>query len=628
MCGICGIVHTDPEKRVAEAQLARMNAAMAHRGPDEAGQWIRGHAGLAMRRLSIIDVFRGHQPITNEDESLVLVFNGEVYNFQELREELETKGHTFRTLSDSEVVLRAYEEYGDDALHQFNGMFAFALYDANKDRLLVVRDRLGIKPLFYSFQEERLVFASELDPLLRSGAVRGRLNPAALDAYFSFLFVPAPDTIFEGVHKLLPGHKLVLEKGRLEIEPYWRIRFAPKSSWTLDSAAEAYLDLLSDAVRLRMISDVPLGAFLSGGVDSTSIVGMMALIGEAPVKTFTIGFDDAQANELAYARIAARHYGTAHTEEIMRPDLVEMADELTAHFGEPFADSSAIPTWLVSKLARQQVTVALSGDGGDELFAGYTWTHRTRHVAAYKRVPAPLRRLIDTALRLGPQSPRCTRLRRFSQDSFLDTHSCFRRRLTCFDAADRAALYGPDLAERVLAAATDRFQEHADAAGAISSDNKMLYQDLMMYLPDDILTKVDRMSMANALEARVPILDHRIAEFAAGVPFPLKLKGGTSKRLVKHALRRIAPPALLKQRKHGFAIPIHRWFREDLLGHFEETVLGPRARGHAFLKRQAVETLLQRHRAGKENYGHHLWALLMFEHWLRYIDSVPGVSIE
>ncbi|MBN2312016.1 MAG: asparagine synthase (glutamine-hydrolyzing) [Candidatus Hydrogenedentes bacterium] len=629
MCGICGIAHSDTTRRIDEAPLSRMNDAMKHRGPDDAGAWLGGHVGLAMRRLSIIDLFRGHQPMANEDGSIVLVFNGEIYNYQELRSDLENQGHSFRTLSDTEVILRAYEQHGDDALHLFNGMFAFALYDWRNQRLLVARDRLGIKPLFYTFHDGVLAFASELDALLQSGLVRGPLDPAALDAYLSFLYVPAPDTIFEDARKLLPGHKLVFQKGELSIEPYWRLRFTPNRSWTLDDAAEAYLDLLGQSVRYRLISDVPLGAFLSGGIDSSSVVGMLSVISAAPVKTFTIGFDDAQADEVEFARIAAKHFGTDHTEEVMKPDLLEMAASLVRHFGEPFADSSAIPTWLVSRLARRHVAVALSGDGGDELFAGYTWTHMTRKVARYRRVPAPLRRLIGTALRLAPESPRAAKFQRFSRDSFLEPHACFRRRQTCFGPQERAALYTRDLADSVLASATDRFQEHADSGGASSWQDRMLYQDLIMYLPDDILTKVDRMSMANSLEARVPILDHRLVEFAATVPFSLKLKGRTSKRLVKHALRSILPPELLRQRKQGFGIPIHRWFREEdgLRGHFEELVLGERARAGRFLKRQSMRALLDAHVSGKENYGHHLWTVLMFEHWLRYIDGIPGVSL-
>ncbi len=627
MCGICGLAYTDAARPVNEAVLAAMNAALVHRGPDDAGQWRRGHVGLAMRRLGVLDLAGGHQPMSNEDGSVTVVLNGEIYNFQELRAELEQRGHVFRSQGDTEVVVHAYEEYGNGALDRFNGMFALALYDAGRDRLLAARDRLGIKPLYYTFRDGTLAFASELDALLWSGLVGGALNPAALDAYFTFLYIPAPDTVFRDAHKLCPGEKLVLEKGRLTTERYWRVRFAPEDSWTLDSAAEAYWALLNDSVRLRRISDVPLGAFLSGGLDSSTVVGALSAVSPQPVKTFTIGFDDTHADEMRFARLAAEHFGTDHTEALLTPDMTEVAGQLASYFGEPFADSSAVPTWLVSKLAREQVTVALSGDGGDELFAGYTWLHRTRHVAAYRRVPMVLRRLIDTALHLAPASPRIAKIQRFSGDSFLAPHEGFRRRQTCFSATMRAALYRLELAERVAAAAVDRFEEHADAAAGLCDDDAMLHHDTVMYLPDDILTKVDRMSMANSLEARVPLLDHRIVEFAATVPFHLKLAGNTSKRLAKHAVQDFLPRELLAQRKHGFAIPIQRWFREELRDAFAATVLRGDVRCHRFLNAATIQRLFDDHTAGKEHYGHHLWALLMFEHWLRYADGLVDVAV-
>ncbi|MCC6152219.1 MAG: asparagine synthase (glutamine-hydrolyzing), partial [Candidatus Hydrogenedentes bacterium] len=380
MCGICGIAYTDRTKRVDRQRLHAMNKALQHRGPDDSGYWFGGHVAVAMRRLSVIDLFRGKQPFTNEEESIILVYNGEIYNYRELRHDLEQRGHVFRTLSDTEVVLRAYEEHGDDALLRFNGMFAFALYDARHDRLLIARDRVGIKPLYYAFSEGALVFASELDAVMRSGLVRGALNPSAIEAYFTFLYVPAPDTIYRDVQKLMPGHKLVFQRGALHTERYWQLEMSPDPTWTVPAAAERYTELLSDAVKAQCVSEVPLGAFLSGGIDSSSVVAMMHVNSAAPVKTFTIGFDDAHANELQYARIAAEHFETDHTEEILKPDMVDTTPYLARFFGEPFADSSALPMWLVSQVARREVTVALSGDGGDELFAGYSWLHMTRKV--------------------------------------------------------------------------------------------------------------------------------------------------------------------------------------------------------------------------------------------------------
>lgn len=625
MCGICGIAHGDPGALVDSAALERMNSALVHRGPDDAGLWLHGKIGLAMRRLKVLDLEGGHQPMFNPSERIALVYNGEVYNYRDLRAELERTGRRFRTHSDTEVLLQAYEAYGDAMLQRLNGMFAFALYDADRDRLLLARDRLGIKPLFYSLQNGTLTFASELDALGRSGITAGSINPAAVDAYFSFLYVPAPDSIFTNVQKLLPGEKLVFEHGRLTKERYWRVNYAPDESWTLDSAAERYLELMTDAVRLQSVSDVPLGAFLSGGMDSSTVVGLLSGISSRPVKTFSIGFGDPATDELEYARVAAEHFGTEHTEEILEPDMASMAGELIRHFGEPFGDSSAVPTWLVSRIARRDVTVALSGDGGDELFAGYRWAYLGKTVDQYRNIPAPLRHLIATALSLLPDSPAVARLRNFSGDSFRARHEGFRRRETIFPADLRAALYSPRLRQRVASCAVDRFQEHADAAGAISDDNRMLYQDLVMYLPDDILTKVDRMSMASSLEARVPILDHRIVEFAATVPFHLKYRGGESKRLVKHAVRSLLPARLLAQRKRGFAIPVHQWFRSRLRTHFEEAALSSDARCASFLEPDVIRALLKAHLAGRENHGYQLWAILMFEHWLRYMESTSGI---
>jgi len=625
VCGICGIAHTDPARSVDKTVLIRMNTAMTHRGPDEEGYYCRGAVGLAMRRLSILDIPGGRQPMTNENGSVTVVFNGEVYNFRELRAQLEARGHVFRSHGDTEVIVHAYEEYGDAALDRLNGMFAFALHDAGRERLLLARDRLGIKPLFYCFRDGMFAFASELDPLLRAGMVRGALDPAALDAYFTFLYIPSPDTIFQDARKLRPGEKLVFEKGCLTTESYWRLRFSPEESWTLDSAAAAYRDLLNDAVRLQSVSDVPLGAFLSGGVDSSSVVGVLSAHSPRPVKTFTIGFDDAHMDEMRFARIAARHFGTDHTEELLTPDVAVMAEQLVPHFGEPFADSSAAPTWLVSKLARQHVTVALSGDGGDELFAGYTWLHRTRNVAAYRRVPESLRRLADAVLHIAPASPAAAKLRRFSKDSFLSPMEAFRRRETCFSEDLRAELYRPETARAVAGAAMDRFAEHAEMTRGLSDEDRMLYQDAVMYLPGDILAKVDRMSMAHSLEARVPLLDHRLVEFAATLPFRLKHSGGTSKYVAKHALRDLLPQELLVQRKQGFAVPIHRWFREVLRKPFADTVLCEDAWCGRFLNRKTIRHVFDAHVDGKENYGHHLWCLWMFEHWLRY--AAPWVDV-
>ncbi len=619
MCGVCGFVHARDGAEADPQQAARMAEALSHRGPDDAGLWHKGPAALAHQRLSILDLSpAGSQPFLSEDGRHVLVYNGEIYNFRELRTELEKTGHRFRTECDTEVLMAALCAWGEDAPRRLNGMFAFAFYDVAARRLLLARDRLGIKPLFYTLKGDTFAFASELHALASGGFVEGELDPAAVDAYFTYLYIPAPDTVFDGVKKLCPGELAVFEDGKLRVERYWRLRYAPDSAWTLDTAAEAYRALLDDSVRLRRIADVPLGAFLSGGLDSSSVVATMSAMSGQPVKTFCIGFDDAHADELAYARTAAEHFDTDHTEAVLRPDMVSLLPQLVRHFGEPFADSSALPTWLVSQVARSSVTVALSGDGGDELFAGYTWTHMACRAGAYAYwVPAPLRGLVDLALRMAPASPLAGKLKRFSADSFLSAAERFRRRCTCLETGGRAALYGPDFAREVAQTHVDRFLQHWAAAEGFSGEDRMLHQDTVMYLPDDILTKVDRMSMAHGLEARVPLLDHRIVEFAATLPFSLKYARGISKRVAKRAFRDTLPEPLLRQRKQGFAIPIQRWFREDLGVFYEETVLGSDTLCAGVLRSDALRGLLERHRSRRENLGHQLWCVLVFELWLR-----------
>jgi len=617
MCGICGIANDDPSRAVDGDALGRMNDALRHRGPDDEGRWFGPGMGLAMRRLAVQDVAGGAQPMATENESHVLIFNGEIYNFPDLRRELEKKGYAFRTHCDTEVVLRMFEGYGDEAVHHFNGMFALALYERERDRLTLYRDRLGIKPLFYTYRNGTLAFASELDALAQGGFVDGEMNYSALRDYFTYLYVPCPDTIYDGVEKVRPGEKIVFERGGVKRERYWRFQYDVNEMWDLDSAAERYMELLTESVRMRKISDVPLGAFLSGGIDSSSVVGTLAHVSNGPVKTFTIGFDDDHADELWYARQAAEAFHTEHTEEILQPELVPMMSELVRHFGEPFADSSAVPTWLVSKVAREAVTVALSGDGGDELFAGYTWMVMNHDVARYRKVPAPIRRFADSALFFMPRSDTINKARRFSSDAFMEPYRSFKRRHTCFGEAQRERLFNEATRNRLAFDTTDRFGEHGAEAGDISPDDWMLYQDTMMYLPDDILTKVDRMSMANGLEARVPLLDHRMVEFAATVPFQLKLQGHTTKRLVKHAARKLLPKSLLKQRKQGFSIPIHRWFRGELAGYFRELVLSEDSRCVTYIDPKYAQTLFESHLSHTENYGHHLWAMLVFEEWLR-----------
>lgn len=620
------MIRGDARRDAAHEAVDRMSAGIVHRGPDDSGTFLKGPCILAARRLSVIDVEHGHQPMASADERYALAFNGEIYNAPALREELQQRGHTFRTRCDTEVLLAACIEWGDAAAERLNGMFAFAFYDAEQARLLLVRDRMGIKPLYVVEREGDLYFASELDALLRAGVVSGAIDAASLDAYFTYLYVPGPETIFQEVTQVNPGEQFVWQAGRATRRSYWRPEYTVDDAWSLDTAAEEYMDLLCDSVRLQRVSDVPLGAFLSGGMDSASVVAALAEAG--PVETFTIGFRDPAADERAYAEAVADRFGTRHTSEVMEPDLVDLLPRLVPHFGQPFADSSAVPTYLVSKLARESVTVALSGDGGDELFAGYTWLHMTYRARAGRRVPAPLRRLAGTVAAMGETSPVMGKIQRFVHDTFASEIEVFRRRQTCFGAEERARLYNMGPTRAIQRAARDRFQGHWDEAEGISDDDRMLRQDLRMYLPDDVLTKVDRMSMAASLEVRVPLLDHRIVEFASTLPFALKYDGGVSKRVAKHAFRNILPEVVLKQRKRGFSIPVDQWFRGPLRAYFKEAVLATDSEVRAWLDPLEIGRLWEAHQTGRRNYGHRLWCLLAFELWLRYVAGYVEIGVD
>ena len=619
MCGINGAVWRGTPPAMRREIIDGMNRALAHRGPDDAGLWQGAQADLGHRRLSVIDTSSAsHQPMISGDGTRIMVFNGEIYNYRELRRELEGLGRVFCTEGDTEVLLEGYCHWGAEVFRRCNGMFAVAVYDHVAESLLLVRDRLGIKPLYYVDSSSHFAFSSELAPLVRSGLADCSVNRNALDAYFQYLYTPGTETLYNGIRSLAPGTILVHERGETRTEPFWELRYSIDPAWTLDSAAERLDELLTDSVRLRERSDVPLGAFLSGGVDSSCVVATLCRQRTAPLKTFSIGFDDAEANELEFARAVAHRYGTDHTEAVLKPDLAALLPEIVAHFGEPFADSSALPMWLVSRLAREQVTVALSGDGGDELFGGYSWMHMNRRVAQYRRVPTPFRRAAGMLLAAAPSSPRFQRVRRFHEDSFLPALQSFQRRLTAFSVEQRRALILPDFQLRDTLS-TPFLEELWRDGAAESDDERMLYADSRMYLPGDILAKVDRMSMAHGLEARVPLLDYRIVEFAATLPFALKYHGGISKRVLKHAMRDRLPASALAQRKRGFSLPVQRWMRGALAELFCDTVLQQASQCGEYLDMTFVKTLRDDHMARRDEHGHRLWSILMFELWLRWL---------
>jgi len=539
---------------------------MRHRGPDDQGTFLKNGVALGIRRLAIIDVASGHQPVCNEDGTSWVVFNGEIYNFQSLRQELETRGHVFRTHSDTETIVHAYEEYGNDCVRHLRGMFAFAVWDDRERKLFIARDRTGEKPLYYTVTPKgTFVFGSELKCLLQYPEADRSISVEAVDAYLTLGYVPEPLSIFEGIFKLPAGHALTLHAGRVTVEEYWDFCYEQaEQRMSEHEYLEQLRHLLQESVRLRMIADVPLGAFLSGGVDSSTIVGLMARVQRLPVRTFSIGFEEDKFNELHHARIVARHFGTEHHEVIVTPPMCDIIDELAWHFDEPFADSSAIPTYLVSKLAREYVTVVLSGDGGDELFAGYDRyiVHQRRN--GFSKIPRAIR--ANLLQPLSRSLPTGARGRNFLNNISLDPLDRYLDSLSLFTELNKLSLYSPNFQEELGEESLPKRAAHNYAVRATSGHflDTLQYLDSKMYLPGDILTKVDRMSMAVSLEARAPFLDHKLIEFVTKIPANLKLCGTTTKHILKRAVQGLVPDAILHRPKHGFGVPIEEWIQAQL----------------------------------------------------------------
>jgi asparagine synthase (glutamine-hydrolysing) len=615
---------------VNQELLQRMNETLVHRGPDGGGFHYEPGVGLGHRRLSIIDVSGGQQPMSNEDRSVWVVFNGEIYNYQELRQTLEGCGHRFSTGSDTETIVHGYEEYGDSCVGHLRGMFAFALWDARQNRLFIARDRVGIKPLYYYHDDHRLVFASEMKALLACPFVPQLLDVTALQDYLMYGYIPLNKTILQRVHKLLPGHYAVADRAsntgkiRLHTQQYWQLRFCPDPKLSeRDWVSELRL-LLRKTIKDHMISDVPLGAFLSGGLDSSCVVALMSEISSSPVKTFSIGFEEEEFNELPFARQAAQHFGTEHHELKVRPDAIELLPLLARQFDEPFGDSSAIPTYYVSKLARSQVTVALSGDGGDEAFAGYRrYAHAVAALQMQQKVAFLPRALRQKAFgALAGSLPQCLRgrgtLRRLGMSAsqvYLDVayyhDSSFLTDLLHADA--RAAL--PQNGDN------DPFTRYFEAAPADNDLSRMQYLDSKTYLPEDILAKVDRASMLCSLETRVPLLDHKVLEFAARIPAQLKFRNGEGKYIFRKLLQNLLPRSLLTRPKMGFGVPLVHWFRSDLVDYTRQILLSRQSRERGFFNQQSIEGMLAEHRQGRADRSQDIWRLLFFEHWCQhYLD--------
>ncbi len=634
MCGIAGFVSRDEHRDSSAANdvLDRMCRVIAHRGPDDQGSLVNDRIALGMRRLSIIDLAGGHQPMSGCDRATTIVFNGEIYNYRELQRELESRGHRFKTHSDTETIVHAYEEYGAACVEHLRGMFAFAIWDARERELFIARDRVGKKPLYYTITPAgTLIFGSELKSLREHPEFRGDISIEALDAYLTFGYVPDPLTIFRDVHKLAPGSHLTFKDGRARVEQYWDFPYEKPQENPARSENECLEELralLDESVRIRMESEVPLGAFLSGGVDSSTVVGLMARHATQPVKTFSIGFHEDSYNELKYARIAAQSFGTDHHEFIVTPDICEIVDELVWHFDEPFADSSAIPTYMVSKLAREHVTVALSGDGGDELFAGYTRYALDRRRSGFANLPRLVRQSVMQPL--GRNLPHGAWGRNYLHNVALDPVDRYIEEVSVFTRLNKPALYTGDFRQQLeTCEATQRFRDYAAHSRANDPLDPILYLDSKTYLPGDILTKVDRMSMAVSLEARVPLLDHKLIEFVCTrIPASMKMKGLKTKHIFKRAVRDLVPAAILDRPKQGFGIPIDRWINEQLRERVRGTLTEPRTMQRGFIEPRYVNLLLDEHERGRRDHATELWALFMLELWQRkFVDAPSSIPV-
>ena len=647
MCGICGFTYrTENLKFDPEDHVVRMAKTLAHRGPDAAGHAVyrdeNTTVGLGHRRLSIIDLSpNANQPLSNEDGSICVVYNGEIYNYPELRAELINNGHRFRSHGDTEVLVHLYEEHGDDCMKYLEGMFAFALLDKKKKKVLLARDRMGIKPLYYSSKNYRLIFASEIKSLLCNGDISRNLSLAALDYFVTYGYIPGSETIFEDIKKLPPAGYLSYryDDGTVDLKNYWEINYLPKFTATEEELSEQLLALLRESIDRHLISDVPVGAFLSGGMDSSVLVAMMHRGGGNRTHTFSLGYSGGGRDELAYSSAVSRQFQTRHREIKVRPDVSRNIPRLLWHLDEPFFDNSIIPTYLISQFARDDVKVAISGDGGDELFGGYEWARRNQYRQAFATLCGPLGKAIHRKRlnRLGVRHEYGTDLKSLGKRMFYDLTAGIEdgyRRRTTVSSEFRNQLYSGSLKTALNGFDAVDLQHRIFQKVRVDDEReRMLYTDTRCYLPDDCLFKVDRMSMAHGLEVRVPFLDRKLVEFAARLPFKFKIRGLTTKYILKKTAAPLLPGVILKQRKQGFTIPISDWLRRDL---------GPIARSillsQSFKKRnlfnfETVEWMLEQHAQRKQEFGHRIWSLVIFETWARlYLDekitAKPDVSLD
>jgi len=609
-----------------------MCSALEHRGPDARGIHRDGNVALGIQRLRVIDLETGDQPIFNEDRSVVVVLNGEIYNYTELRAELAGRGHSFATHGDTEVIAHLYEEHGVDCVLRLHGMFAFALWDVRRQQLLIARDRVGKKPLVYDFRDGVLSFASEMGALLANAEIPREVDHEAIDAYLAHGYVPAPLTAIRGVRKLPPAHTLVVREGRARISRYWKLDYSSKlESESVEELCERIRAGLLEATRKRMIADVPLGAFLSGGIDSSAVVAAMAQQSSEPVRTFSIGFDHEEFDELPHARRIAQQFGTVHEEFQVRAQAVDILPRIVRHYGEPFADSSAIPSFYLSELTRRHVTVALNGDGGDESFGGYTRYVANALAGRLDRLPSGARRAVSAVVGRLPEGGQVSsvrsRARRLSGALAMDAPSRYARYMAWFDADQRQSMFTPEFAADRGAGGYDAIAASWATTSGESVIDKMLEVDVDTYLAGDLIPKIDIATMAHALEARSPFLDHELMQLAASIPAALKVRGSEKKWILREALREWLPGDLLDRPKQGFSVPLSAWLRTDLRSWSRDILLDPLTLGRGYFRREAVETLLDRHAAGVDADDQRIWSLLMLELWHREYIDLPAVGL-
>ena len=636
MCGIVGIIDSK-NRPIDESLIKKMCSALKHRGPDDEGIYINHSnnssgvsVALGHRRLSIIDLSEsGHQPMPNEDNTIWILCNGEVYNFMQLREELENRGHLFRSKTDTEVIIHLYEEMGEDCVKRLRGMFAFAIWDQKQQKLILARDRVGKKPLLYSYIDNKVfIFASEFNSLLQNPLMERKINFKAIHHYLTYLCIPAPMTAFENIYKLLPGHILIFNDGKIEIKKYWELDFSNKINISEREASNEVVRLLKEAVKLRLTSDVPFGAFLSGGIDSSIVVALMSELLNKPIETFSIGFEEKGYNELAYARIVAKRFGTKHYEFVVKPNAIEILPKLIEHYGEPFADSSAVPTFYLSQLTKKYVTVVLNGDGGDEVFAGYKHHFASRLADYYYRFPHFLKtKLINKIVSFLPKNAsrqsKIAHLRRFVEAGNLNCAERYQRWIEIFSRDLKREIYSDEFNSKTFNIDSSEIIVEQFARGKFfDSIDASLFVDTTVYLPNDLLVKMDIATMANSLEARSPFLDHHLIEFAARLPSTMKVRWLTSKYILKHALKGLVPNRILRRDKMGFALPMGSWFRNQSKDFLIDTLLSARSIKRGYFNPNEITKLVNNHISGKIDYAHHLWTLLILELWhQRFLDN-------